>query len=292
LEEQNPDDQPDNALNTVETRDLLLKNEEQNQEKEEQNQASSSNHHDLTCACGLVFSRKYNLFRHQQTVCPFKLSDQGSEHVCGNCKKTYGSSFNLKRHMETVCVNSANILREVTELRKQVTELRQEMANSSIRVSNSINHTMTNSNNVTIHLVNFGEECFSSLTKEEILKIIGSRYSGLHQYVEQTHLNDRLPEQHNVYLSNLRANECKVNSGQKWITRETSEVVDEIIANGVANIEAYLDENRIKLSSERLEKLRDLMSKVRDKTDQKFVKRIKNDIKRLLYDNKDKVTVV
>jgi hypothetical protein len=198
-------------------------------------------------------------------------------------------------------------MEKISDRMERMEEMIQDGAGSSIshshshnttRNTNSHNNTTTNthshntnSNNVNITLVNFGEENFDSLTKEEILKIIGSRYSSIQQFVEHTHLNDRLPEQKNVYISNLRSNQCKVVEGGRWVTRDTNKVVDEIVANGVANIGNYLDNHHIRLSEERMDKLVDLLRKVSDEDEEKFTKSVKRTIKHLLYDNKDRVSV-
>jgi hypothetical protein len=155
-------------------------------------------------------------------------------------------------------------------------------------VSNSNN---SNSNNITINMVSFGDEDFRLLTKEEIFQIIGNRFNCIQEYVQQTHLNDRIPAQQNVLVTNLRSSECKVHSDGRWVTRPVDEVIDEIVENGVGYIQNFLDETELRLSEERLQKLRDLLDKVSNREEVAFLKETKASIKRLLYDNKDKVKV-
>lgn len=178
---------------------------------------------------------------------------------------------------------------------EQIQALKNEIVNNNSQhfshikdaeISNNVSQ-----NNVNLNLANFGDEEFSKLVPAEIFKILDSKYGSFTNYVKFTHINDRIPEQKNVHYTNISSRNCKVIEGGGWVTRDIDEVVEEIINNGISNIETYMEENDIRVSSKSIEKLRDLIEKMQndDKEDKKFVKRIKTNIKRLLYDNKKKI---
>jgi hypothetical protein len=233
-------------------------------------------------------------------------SDFGT--FCKICKKSFATRSNLFKHQRKsrcdIIIKLENENKElhkklskINDNTKELNELKQEIKDLKQGIhckenSKVINSNNSNNNNVNITLVNFGHEEFDQLTQKEILKIISSRYGALRNYVEFTHLNDRLPDQQNVRITNMRSNDCQVIENNKWVTRDVNEVINEIVANGVSNIENYLEENNIQLSGDKLEKLRDLLNKIQDQDNSKFIKKNKLEIKRLLYDNNPKIVSV
>lgn len=183
---------------------------------------------------------------------------------------------------------------EIDKLQKEIIDLKQEK-NRTIIENNAGNDINSNCNNVINNIFNtfvsFGKENFSKLNDEETKSILDAQYKAFSKYVEHTHLNDRIPEQQNILVSNLRSNDCKVIEDDKIEIRDWDDTVEKIINKGSEGIESYLKENDLNLEENDIEKVKTLLQNVksRDKGGEALNKKIKNQIKRLLYQNRNKI---
>lgn len=250
--------------------------------------------------CNKTFGKKYNYDKHLQRKFPCKLvlpqnnseneevaSEEDKTFPCPTCGKDFTRRDNMLRHKKNgLCRMLGDLCDKMDAQTQKISELEEKLKNPQ-----PSQHITNNINNLTINMVSFGNEDFSKLSRPELVKIINSKYGAIRNYVETTHINDRLPEQQNVLISNLRSSECQVVENNRWVTKDVNEVIDEIIANGVNNIEKYLEEHDIHISQEKMDKLTDLLNKMqnRDYDDDDFVKRMKLEIKRLLYDNRKRI---
>lgn len=275
--------------------------------------------------CLKDFSKKYNYEVHinrkykckekndkNESVLDFRdeTMDSNIKHFCKGCNTSFSTRSNLLRHQkrkncllvielqtknnklslenEKLQERLNNVDDDVNNMKNKMVEIEKKLeSNPSGGISN--NTVNSHNNNTIINIVNFGHEDFDKLSRPELIKVINAKYGALRNYVEFTHLNNRIPEQKNVKITNMRSNDCQVVENDRWVTKNVNEVIDEIINNGVNNIENYLDDHDIKLSGDKLEKLRDLLDNIQQNKNSKITKNTKLEIKRLLYDNKDKV---
>jgi hypothetical protein len=254
--------------------------------------------------CERIFDKKYNYDKHMkrkfpcikievpqknsdiEEVAPEEEKSPVTIHECPTCGKEFTRRDNMMRHKKNgLCKMLRDLHDKMDAQTQKINELEEKLKNPPP------SHVTNNINNLTINMVSFGNEEFSKLSRPELLRIINSKYGAIRNYVETTHINDRLPEQQNVLISNLRSSECQVVENNRWVTKDVNEVIDEIIANGVNNIEKYLEEHDIHISQEKMDKLTDLLNKMQnlDNDDDEFVKKMKLEIKRLLYDNRKRI---
>lgn len=238
--------------------------------------------------CSKEFTKKSNYEYHVNRKLPcVKLNSSKNEEIIldGECGPWNLSLQNIIQQLQSQ-IQAQNEQIQSLKIGFGIGNNQSVSSVSDAEISNSYNQS-----NVKLNLVNFGDEELSRLNTAEIFKILDSKYGSLYKYVQFTHINDRIPEQKNVHYTNIASRNCKVIEGNQWVTRDINEVVEEIINNGISNIETYLEEHEIKVSESNIEKLRGLMEKMQndDKDDKKFAKKVKTDIKRLLYDNKKKI---
>lgn len=101
----------------------------------------------------------------------------------------------------------------------------------------------------------------------------------------------------NVFISNLRNNDCKVKvENNKIESRDLEYTIDKMIKNGIENIlniQNILNEDEIEIDVENLKEVRNLIRMINSSTYEKdreaFVKKLKTQIKRLFYNHRNKI---
>lgn len=92
---------------------------------------------------------------------------------------------------------------------------------------NSVNNTIIN--NYTIDLNKFRDETYDKLTLNENRDIIKKGCMSPIPLVTYLHFNKNIPENHNVYISNLNSGYGNIFDGTKWVTKSTKEIIQDIL---------------------------------------------------------------
>lgn len=240
-----------------------------------------------------------------------ELNFQNLSKKCLLCNKIFSRLHSLHRHQETfkcqIILDLQTQLsnqQEVIEKQSKIIENQNKIIDEKLRKSSGKNSCASSTNNGTIvngnvenmvnniYVVAFGKEDISKLNQDEIKAIMEAKYGAMAKYVEYTHLNDRLPEHQNILVSNLRSNDCKVISDDNTVeVRDLEYTVDKIIQKGVEGISNFLEEEDLDLEEAHIEKIKSLLQNMssKDKGGETITKKIKEQIKRLLYQNRKKV---
>jgi hypothetical protein len=168
-----------------------------------------------------------------------------------------------------------DLLKELEEAKKKIEEL-----------SKSQNVTY-NTNNITLIAYNKQPD-LSHLTNRDYLRIMNKGFKSVPKLIEEIHFNPNKPENQNIYIPNIKNNYAMVWNGKKWDLTNRKEIIEDMYDNNsnilIEKMEE-MDGNNIKDSIKR--KFKRFIEK---KEDDKIKNRIKDEIKLLLYNNKE-VTV-
>jgi archaellum component FlaF (FlaF/FlaG flagellin family) len=85
---------------------------------------------------------------------------------------------------------------------KKISKLETKMVQNN--TNNTINNNNSNNNNINIKVVAFGKEDKDVLTDNEIFKILKRGFYSVPELIKAIHFNKDKPENHNVYISNMR----------------------------------------------------------------------------------------
>ena len=167
---------------------------------------------------------------------------------CNYCNKQFSRNYSLNRHINLRCEIKKQqdnqkeqifqkLLDEMMELKKEISELKKSnkninkgTINNSQNVDNSknINNMIDQSQTFNIQLVAFGKEDYDKLTIDEYKFIINKGFKSVQHLAKSIHFNKNHPENHNIYISNLRDNYVMVYDGGKWELRNRKETIDEL----------------------------------------------------------------
>ena len=82
----------------------------------------------------------------------------------------------------------------------------------------------------------------------------------LQELIKQVHFNEKVPENHNVFISNLRDNNASIFNGTKWELRDRKQVVDELYTDNKTHLEEKFDELEDKLPDCSIKKFKRFMN--------------------------------
>ena len=224
--------------------------------------------------CDRIFSKQYNLIRHITNICFFviKLNE--------NKNKLLEEKKNLVDEKNNFTMKIEN-----EQLRKMVVNLLKKKS-PNINITNISNKVINNNLNVSIN--SFGNENLSHITNNDYKKFLTGFFPGFIQFIEKVHFDENVPENHNISITNLKSKYIYIYDGDKWISKERNETIDNFIAkkyNLLVHKFDELGENKI-IDEKVIEKFNKFSINYQDKEAQKNTK---NDVIMMLYNNKNKI---
>ena len=191
---------------------------------------------------------------------------------------------------------------EINELRNQLIE--EKIKNQKL---NQIIHTQTNTqtntikgnqnnvegdqNNITFNLIAFGREDMDKIDTKYILAALKRGISSVPVITDNIHFNSQYPEFNNVYISNMNQKYAMVYDGKEWILKDKNEIIDDIYEKKYDFLDEKFEEIYEQLSKSQQESFKRFLKihekAETDKESLKFIKKIKQELKMLLYNKKN-----
>ena len=178
-------------------------------------------------------------------------------HFCKYCEKNYSTSSNLSKHLkkcnDKIKTDEANfhmqelvkVLNEQKEkLNKYDLELEEKnkQINELIKKSGINNSTITQNIQNNIKLLAYDKTDISDLTDKDFMKCFNHNNMCVPHLVKRIHFNPKKPENHNVFISNLKSGYIMLYDGKKWNTYNRDEVVDDIFDDKHDILEQKIEE--------------------------------------------------
>jgi uncharacterized C2H2 Zn-finger protein len=206
--------------------------------------------------CNKEFNKKFNYLSHINKKNPCNSNDLIKENkiLLEKIKKLEKiQTTNILLKNNNIVLEKENI--QLKAENEKINQLYNNLLNKCITNNTTNNNTTTNnnSNNTTnnnttnniikIKLVNFGQEDYTKLTKEEqnnILKYSNRSISNLIQYL---HINDRLPQYKNICIKNLRGKGGYLFENNKWTHLNYDVLLMMIFTRKINDLNKILNEN-------------------------------------------------
>jgi glutaredoxin-related protein len=132
-------------------------------------------------------------------------------------------------------------------------------------------------------LVNFGQESYKKLTKEEKQHILKYSKQSMANLIKYLHINDRMPEYKNVCVKNLRGKGGYLYEGNKWMHLNYNILLMILFKNKINDLDKILAEHEnLNISSSK--NIQDLIDNYTDDMDT-FIKNNKENIINMLYNH-------
>lgn len=238
---------------------------------------------DLTCSfCTKVYSRKDSLLRHLN-ICKTKLSHDNDIENKDKLIELLIEEKNLLAKQNALCN------KEITELRAKITDISKLIINKNNKIICNSNNNINSHNQITNNIVvKFGHENINKLSFEEKLKICSSSFAATKNYIESLYFNKRLPEFHNVYVSDKKFKYGLVYDGKKFELQHLDFIIDELLETSTDNIQQMIEEHDIfeKLTPNKIKHIKMLIYQIKTSNDEVFIRERKYEIKMILYNNR------
>jgi len=205
--------------------------------------------------------------------------------VCEFCNKSYTTKRSLKRHY-TVCKTKKQ--QEEDEAAKEIAELKEKLARAEAKAEAKGGPQTVINNYIQVNINGYRDTSFEHLTDRHFKRAIGRMVNSVPQLIKDVHFNKKVPENHNIYISNIKNKYAMVYDGEKWCSKPQDQVIDDLISDQEYAIEEWLGEG-------------DRFPKEMDKFNQYLEKKeteapegggmikdaIKEEVKLLLYNNRN-----
>ena len=177
---------------------------------------------------------------------------------CDFCPKTFSLHSNKRRHEIHRCKENPDFIDKLIDAKnskiktlqqekeswqKEKEEWKKEKEKLYEQVStllDKVGDTNIQQNNIILN--SYGNEDLSHITnslKNELLKI---PYGAIPKMIEAIHFNDEKPENKNIMLPNKKENLVKIFQGDKWVYKNKSETISDLVDSKYTIIDEHYDE--------------------------------------------------
>jgi hypothetical protein len=153
---------------------------------------------------------------------------------------------------------------------------------NNTNIDNSINNSQLNTQQ-NIYLANYGPNNMPALTNDEIVTALKRGFQTPVELTRKIHFNPKFPEFHNIYIPRINERYGMVYTNDDWKIMDKDDLVEDIYENKRAFVIENLDTFINQLDEFKKKSLKRWLD--RDDDDES-VKNTKDDIKKLLFDNR------
>jgi len=238
--------------------------------------------------CNKGFTSKTSMYRHLRITCKVKIDDDNEK------KDIYDKLIKLEEENrilteKTVILNKKIIsdekrrIKDSEKLKNKIIELEQTIPRTTNNINNGNIHN-GDMNNINIILVGYGKEDISKIDKIDVIRALQNGFKSSVKLTEAMHFNPKYPENHNVYISNMKDKYAMMFDGKKWELTMKEDLINKIYDDKKNYIEENLDDFVKSLSISRKKALIRWLEL--DDDDINIIK-IKEEIKLLLYNKRE-----
>jgi len=232
---------------------------------------------------------------------------QKEYYECKFCNKKLSSYKNLWRHLKT-CKEKIkdeeerkNLLDLINVLNKKLDEKDKQIEKRDRQFEEILNkkdkqidelikkagiNIGTQNIQQNINILAYKNTDISHLTDRDYLKCLKHSNFCIPHLIEKIHFNPKKPENHNIYISNLKNNYAMIYDGNKWNLKDRDDEINKLIDDKEMIIEQKLEE-----WIENGEKYPDAMKKfsryLEKRENDKVLNKVKNEIKLMLFNNRN-----
>jgi len=141
-----------------------------------------------------------------------------------------------------------------------------------------------------IKILAYNNTDISHLTDKDYLKCLKHSNFCIPHLIEQIHFNPQKPENHNIYISNLKNNYVMIYNGNKWMLNDREESIQNLIDDKESMIEQKLEE-WVENGKQYPDIMRKFNRYLEKKENDKVINKVKDEIKLMLFNNRDVVSL-
>jgi len=219
----------------------------------------------------------------------------GKNNICKKCNKELCDRVSRWKHEQKCVEDNKSELEEIKAEMERLKEIIQKSLKIHPKTLQKINNQLNNTNNGIINNITYvqlgNEDLVNVLSKSEKRGILNRKAMGINDLVQLIHCSGKYKEFMNVYITNLQNTvayryDKKINN---FIVVNKNELLDEIIDSRIYDITKFYEEAEKVLEPSTAADIKRIIKKM--ETDNSFKGLKKEEIKFILYNNKDKIAL-
>lgn len=221
---------------------------------------------------------------------------------CDICSKTFNHRSSLHRHIKNRhsnihdSENTENMKMLIKLLNNQIEEqkeqqklLKNQLEKRDKQIEELINKVGININNSSItqniQLLAYNNSDMSHLTDKDFISCLNHNNMCIPYLIKKIHFNPKKPENHNIYISNIKNNYVMIYDGNKWTLKDREDIINNLIDDNEVVFEQKLEEwlENVNNYPEIMNKFNRYLEK---RENDVVINKIKNEIKLILFNNR------
>ena len=290
----NLDDCKDYILSGMSYKDycekILYPNYSKNDPNHSINDPNRSKNDPIKCQfCERVYSNKSNLNKHLKICKEKKKDDTVKESMTELARLLNEKEKQLKDNEKEKDRQLAKMLSEkdkilAEELKKRDKQIEELIKKAGIVNTNNITNNIQNN----FKLLNYKETDTSHLTENDYVRCLEHYNFCVPHLIRKIHFNPKKPENHNIYISNLKNSYVMVYMNNKWKVKNRDETISRVIDDKQIILEKKIQE--WVESGIQYPKVMAKFSRYLEKREENdVINAIKEDIKLMLYNNRNMI---
>ena len=267
--------------------------------------------------CDICFYSKKDLFDHFNNCDDYKKSlAKGIELKCKYCEKTFSKNSNLARHLK-FCKEKkkdddekANLLNLVEMLNQQLKEQKvkndeqkeqfqielnkrdEQLIKRDHQIDELIKKTgITQNIQNNIKILAYKNTDISHLTDQDYLQCLNRSNMCIPNLIKRIHFDPKKPENHNIYISNIKNKYVMIYDGIKWNLHNRDETIEGLIDENQFVLEQKLEE-WLENGKEYPEIMKKFNRYLEKKEKDNVINKIKEEIKLILFNNRNAIEII
>ena len=229
---------------------------------------------------------------------PTENTKKNSLFECEFCYKRFSRSDSLIRHKKGRCKNmdnnndndndDNNYMRELVKLlNDQLKEQQNQIMEQNNQIKELIKKAGITNINIqnNIKLLSYGNTDVSHLTDNDYMKCLNHSNFCVPHLIEKIHFNPQKPENHNIYISNIKNNYVMLYDGNKWILKDRDDAITNLMDEKEIILEQKLEE-WIENGNDYPKIMNKFKRYIDKKENNKVLNKIKDEIKLVLFNNR------
>ena len=234
---------------------------------------------------------------------------------CKYCKKTFLKKVYLNKHLKKYCKEKKKEEEHKEDLLKLVKLLNDKLDKQSKEMNDKVNQiskelkkankelkkrdrqlielqkktgvTIGQQNNIqnNIKILAFNKTDMSHLKDKDYLKFLSHSNFCVPHMIKKLHFDPHKPENHNIYISNIKNNYVMIYDGKKWTLQDQKDVIDNMLDNNTFILEEKI-EDWIKNGKKYPEIMEKFNRYIEKKESDEIINKIKQEIKFILFNNR------
>ena len=221
---------------------------------------------------------------------------------CEFCKRKLSSYKSLWRHLKSCkekkkddeerdnLLNLVNMLNDQLKQKdQQLNEQMKELSKRNEQIDELIQKTGINigTQNIqqNIKILAYKNTDLSHLTDQDYLQCLNRSNMVIPNLIKRIHFNPKKPENHNIFISNIRNKYVMVYDGHKWNLSNQNETIEDLIDTNEIVIEQKLEE-WVENGREYPEIMKKFNRYLEKKEKDEVINKVKEEIKLILFNNR------